>query len=297
MATDSRRRHFLKTGVAGLLLAGGGYWVANSTSEKKLTIVKSEKPVILPKAPVLLQQDKAVKDNLEKIKNFDQTFADDIFLAREKEPVFKSVLQRLARVQKVIGYANFNLVSFDETILYARRYDKIGAFSKAELALIEEIFSFDAHKYGFFGKKVITELTARINRKETLKIPGSGHYVFQGEAYKKLQQLQKDVGPSLILTSGVRSVVKQLYLFLAKLSRSNGNLSLASRSLAPPGHSYHGIGDFDVGARGLGHDNFTARFADTPEYQALIKLKYVDIRYTRTNQVGVRYEPWHIKVV
>ena len=78
---------------------------------------------------------------------------------------------------------------------------------------------------------------------------------------------------------------------------SKGNLSLASRSLAPPGHSYHGIGDFDVGNKNLGADNFTARFAETEEYKKLIRLKYVDIRYTRTNQVGVRYEPWHIKVV
>jgi len=91
--------------------------------------------------------------------------------------------------------------------------------------------------------------------------------------------------------------VKQLQLFLSKLDLSNGNLSLASRSLAPPGHSYHGIGDFDVGKKGFGKRNFTADFAMTEEYNKLIKLKYVDLRYTENNQVGVRYEPWHIKVV
>ena len=111
------------------------------------------------------------------------------------------------------------------------------------------------------------------------------------------KQLKRDVGPDLILTSGVRSVVKQLQLFLAKLDSSNGNLSLASRSLAPPGHSYHGIGDFDVGKKGFGKLNFTSKFSNTKEYKKLTELKYIDLRYTRDNQFGVRYEPWHIKVV
>ena len=33
------------------------------------------------------------------------------------------------------------------------------------------------------------------------------------------------------------------------------------------------------------------------EYKKLIELKYIDLRYTKDNQIGVRYEPWHIKVV
>ena len=109
--------------------------------------------------------------------------------------------------------------------------------------------------------------------------------------------MKNDVGPELVLTSGVRSIVKQLQLFLSKIEASDGNLSLASRSLAPPGHSYHGIGDFDVGKKGFGKANFTSKFSETKEYKRLIELKYVDLRYTIDNQVGVRYEPWHIKVV
>lgn len=85
--------------------------------------------------------------------------------------------------------------------------------------------------------------------------------------------------------------------FYQNLKKSDANLSLASRSLAPPGHSYHGIGDFDVGKKDFGKLNFTSRFAETKEYQRLIELKYIDLRYTKNNQVGVRYEPWHIKVV
>jgi len=99
------------------------------------------------------------------------------------------------------------------------------------------------------------------------------------------------------LTSGIRSVVKQMHLFLSKVLQTDGNLSQASRSLAPPGYSYHGIGDFDVGQAGFGADNFTARFAGTQAFKKLHSLDYVDIRYTNGNKLGVRFEPWHIKVV
>jgi len=239
----------------------------------------------------------AVKDNVDKIERFDDNFEDDIFLPQKKLEIFNSTLKRVQRVQKTIGYANFNLVSFDEMLMYAHRFPSIGKFTQQELMLIEELFSFDADRYGFYGDKVIKNLTDQINKKDTVKIAGSGHYLFQGDALKKFKQLQSDVGPDLILTSGVRSVVKQLHLFLAKLKSSQTNLSMASRSLAPPGHSYHGIGDFDIGKRGFGINNFTAEFSNTAEYQKLIKLNYIDLRYTQNNQVGVRYEPWHIKVV
>jgi len=243
------------------------------------------------------KNDPDIKDNLDKVKNFNQTFSEDIFLSNKKVKTFQAALKRILRVQRYIGYANFNLISFDDMLLYAHRYPKIGKFTKAELVLIDEIFFFDANKYGFHGNKVITNLTSKINKKDTIKISGSGHYLFQGDALRMYHQVKNDVGPNLVLTSGVRSIVKQLQLFLAKLESSNGNLSLASRSLAPPGHSYHGIGDFDVGKRGFGTLNFTSEFSTTPEYKKLIDLNYIDLRYTQNNQVGVRYEPWHIKVV
>ncbi|HKI73197.1 MAG TPA: D-alanyl-D-alanine carboxypeptidase family protein, partial [Pseudomonadales bacterium] len=79
--------------------------------------------------------------------------------------------------------------------------------------------------------------------------------------------------------------------------QAKGNLSRASRSLAPPGHSYHGVGDFDVGKVGYGLRNFTSDFARTDEYKSLLELGYVTMRYPQYNLMGVRYEPWHIKVV
>lgn len=300
MSFDKKRRTILKAGAASLLLGTSSTILLNDDKAQKLKNVKSEKPEdktrILTENKIL-EQEMAVQDSLQKVKYFNKTFSDDLFLSNEKYPVFQAALKKIQNVQKVVGYANFNLLGFDDMLLFSQRFPQIGQFTKSELALIDELFFYDANKYGFHGSKVIKELTSTINKKETVKIAGSGHYLFQGEALSKYKQLKKDVGPDLILTSGVRSVVKQLQLFLAKLDESKGNLSLASRSLAPPGHSYHGIGDFDVGKKGFGKLNFTAEFSGTEEYKKLIELHYVDIRYTQNNQVGVRYEPWHIKVV
>lgn len=303
---NNKRRKIIKAGASTLLVGAAGILLFDDVENKKLNnvnFVDALKPKKLladrevNETKLSLEHELAVRDNLQKVKNFNKTFNEDVLLTKDKYVVFQNVLNRISRVQKTIGYANFNLVSFDDMLLYAHRFPQIGKFNKGELALIDEIFSYDANKYGFHGDKVIKTITSKINKKETVKISGSGHYLFQGEALIKFNQLKKDVGEDLVLTSGVRSVVKQLLLFLAKLGSSKGNLSMASRSLAPPGHSYHGIGDFDVGKRGFGRDNFTSRFAQTDEYKKLIKLKYIDLRYTQDNQVGVRYEPWHIKVV
>ena len=296
MGFNFKRRNILKAGTATLLTGSVASLLLNNDDIK----IPSSENLVLSDPPLQnshVKYESAVRDNLQKVKNFNQVFSDDIYLTAEKRIVFQSTLKRILRVKQYIGYANFNLVSFDDMLLYAHRYPKIGKFTKEELALIDDVFFYDANKYGFHGNKVIKDLTSKINKKETIKISGSGHYLFQGDALAKFELLKKDVGPELVLTSGVRSIVKQLELFLSKLNVSDSNLSLASRSLAPPGHSYHGIGDFDVGKKGFGKLNFTSRFAGTSEYKKLIELKYVDLRYTQDNKVGVRYEPWHIKVV
>jgi LAS superfamily LD-carboxypeptidase LdcB len=99
------------------------------------------------------------------------------------------------------------------------------------------------------------------------------------------------------LTSGVRNVVKQLSLYISKIKSLNGNLSKASTIIAPPAYSYHTISDFDIGKKGWGNRNFTAEFAKTKEFKQMIKLDYISIRYTINNKDGVRFEPWHVKVI
>lgn len=240
--------------------------------------------------------DTTVDDYLDKIRNFDADFATDIYLGERNALLLVPVVARLERVQGFIGHANFNLLSFDEMLYFARNYSDIGAFEKAELDFMDEIFHADATAYGFFGDKVTPDLNHRILQKDVVKISGSGHYLMRGESYNHFLQIRKDVGEQLQLTSGIRNNVKQMHLFLAKALQSQGNLSKASRSLAPPGHSFHNAGDFDVGKYGLGEQNFTADFSGTEEFQRLIRLGYVDIRYTDDNLFGVRFEPWHIKL-
>ncbi len=238
-----------------------------------------------------------IKDQLYKFSNFDQDLQQDVYLAGSEQPIFNSVLTRMSKIQTHAGYANFSLMGFDEMLKYALSYSMIEAFPVSEIDFMEKIFFYDAHYYGFFGKKVVSSLTDTVAKKDIIKIPHSGNYLFREKSLAVYQSLKKDVGDNLVLTSGIRSIVKQMYLFLDKTRKSNGNFSRASRSLAPPGHSYHALGDFDVGKRNLGVSNFTAEFARTAEYKKLIKLGYVAIRYPEDNSFGVRYEPWHIKVV
>ena len=232
-----------------------------------------------------------------KMIDFEQSHAADAYLERDQYPILISSFKRIDRVQTLVGHGNFNVVSFDEMIGYGRHYSSVGEFTQAEKTFLEDLFSANAKQYGFLGKKVIDELTARIPAKKRKKVGRTGHFLYKGESDRLYKKLQQDLGTSIVLTSGIRGVVKQTHLFLAKTIQSKGNLSKASRSLAPPGHSYHGVGDFDVGKVGFGRKNFTQAFADTDEFRKLVDLGYDAIRYPRGNKFGVRYEPWHIKVV
>ncbi|MEJ2269816.1 MAG: M15 family metallopeptidase [Desulfobulbaceae bacterium] len=187
-------------------------------------------------------------------------------------------------------------MSFDDGLAIARKYPQVGSFTKEELDFLEKIFYSDSTIYGFLGEKPINNITTRIKEKEVVNISGSGNYLYQGAPREMYERLKKQVGDQLYLTSGIRGVVKQFLLFLDKAVTNRGNLSLASRSLAPPGYSYHGIADFDVGQRGYGALNFTGKFTTTEVFRKLEGLDYVSIRYPRNNLSGVRFEPWHIKV-
>jgi len=238
-----------------------------------------------------------VNTYLQKMENFENSHMEDLFLEQAEYPVLVSVFKRLGRVQNLVGHGNFNILGFDEMLKYSERYSSIGAFPTIEKNFLERIFSANAKRYGFFGDKVIDELTSIVPKKDRKKMPWTGHFLFRGDSEALYIKVKKDIGSSIVLTSGIRNVVKQTHLFLAKTIQSKGNLSRASRSLAPPGHSFHGIGDFDVGKVGFGSKNFTTDFSETREFQKLVELGYVDMRYPLHNLLGVRYEPWHIKVV
>ncbi len=237
-----------------------------------------------------------VETYLKKIRNFDAIFASDIYLDPRYQELLLRTAKHLAKVEAYIGHGNFNLMSFDEMLRAGKVFPRIGEFKADELNFLEEIFFANPNRYGFFGKKISRDITDYIPKQDVAKISNSGHYLLKGESLNLYNQIRKDVGNNVILTSGVRSNVKQMHLFLAKTIEAQGNLSRASRSLAPPGHSYHGIGDLDIGKIGYGEKNFSSDFSNTSEYKRIAELGYVDIRYPTDNLFGVRFEPWHIKL-
>jgi hypothetical protein len=231
-----------------------------------------------------------------KMQAFNLPHQEDVQLDRGDLRLLVQCKRRFDNVKRIVGHSNLYLLSFDDAIRIARDYAKVGAFSVEELAFLERLFYSDAAGLGFYGDKPIKQLTQNIAKKEVVKIPGSASYLFKGTAEELYRRIRKDIGHKAVLTSGVRNVVKQFHLFLSKAVACDGNLSMASRSIAPPGYSYHGVSDFDIGQSGYGVDNFSERFTETEVYQALKKLDYIHLRYPQKNRLGVRYEPWHIQV-
>ena len=279
-----KRRSFLKAVVA--VVIGGGF-------------VSEALAAAATKASIAAPEDcgSHIKDYLHRMRNFDIHHAGDVCLDRKQLRLLESCVKRFKRVERTIGHGNFCLLSFDEAMDVARNYPRVGRFSKAELGFLEMIFYEDAVRYGFFGEKPLKSITEWVRKGKVAKIPETGNYLYRGAPIETYRKIKRNLGDKVILTSGVRSVTKQFLLFLDKAYGNRGNLSLASRSLAPPGYSYHGIGDFDVGQIGFGADNFTERFTTTRVFQNLKNLGYLNIRYARDNLLGVRFEPWHIKVI
>ncbi len=249
-------------------------------------------------APVYVAEEEDEAERVrQKVEHFEYDFSDDVHMTEAEYTTLVSALERLNRVQAYVGHGNFNVLSFDDMLRYARYQPRIGEFPTSELDYLEKLFYDDVSRLGFFGERVISELTHSYAENDIAKIPGSGHYLLRGDSEAFYDKVREKVGDTLLLTSGIRGVVKQYHLFMAKAVQAEGNLSRASRSLAPPGHSYHAIGDFDVGRVNGGLSNFTADFAETDEFKKLQDLGFVKIRYTTDNEYGVRYEPWHIRVV
>ncbi len=265
--------------------------------EEKKEIIKTVIELKKEENLLPLETTKKVVIKKEKKKPLKVEKHKDVFLEKKYLNELVTVRNKLTLIQRHVGYGNFNILSFDEMLKIAKISNKIEAFSKKELEFLESIFYYDPKYHGFYGSRVSQKITQKISKKEVVKIPRTGHYLFKGVPEKTYHKMIIDVGSSLTLTSGVRSIVKQTKLFLDKIDSVNGNLSIASRSLAPPAYTYHSIADFDVGKKGFGFANFTPRFALTEEFFKMRKLKYIDMRYTINNKDGVRYEPWHVKVI
>lgn len=283
-STKMRRRDFLKTLVFGIISCGfAPKLMAQRTTFEPGTFTDT--------------MDDYIRDYLHKMKFFNQPHKDDIYVERSLYDTFKSAVLRLRRLERFVGHGNYQILSLDEGLRTGHNYPQVGEFSRDEADYLEMIFYSEARYYGFFGRKPLKKITDRINEKEVTKVPYTGNYIYKGEPYETYVKIKKQIGDQAVLTSGVRGVMKQFLLFLNKAFEYKGNLSLASRSLAPPGYSFHGNGDFDVGQSGFGAANFTEHFTDTEVYRRLCDLGYLKLRYPQQNLLGVRFEPWHIKII
>lgn len=312
-----KRRDFLKSSSALALFLSSQNLSAQDSQEKAVNLFEKifdkneSKTMLNSSSKVTLETKKIIKpefkqlevkpmepiDNIVSKDNPIVPSKKDIFIEQKFVNEFVSVKNKLKLIQNHVGYGNFNIISFDEMLKVAKYASKIKKFTKKELEFLESVFYYDPKYHGFYGERISQSITERIDKKSIRKIPRTGHYLFKGEPEKIYNQMLRDVGDSLVLTSGIRSIVKQTKLFLDKIDSVDGNLSLASKSLAPPAFTYHSIADFDVGKKGFGHANFTSRFALTQEFLKMRKLKYIDMRYTINNKDGVRYEPWHVRIV
>lgn len=263
-----------------------------------LSIIKHS-TYALPLAITTLSNAKDIILPQDSIFSFPSTFLEqeDVFLSSNDVINIENVRAKLKKVQRYVGFGNFNIISFDSTRYILKRAKGMKDFTKDELDFIEYIFYYKPETHGFYGERTSMSLSNKINKKDVKKIAGTGHYLFKEKSVQTYNHMVKDLGENIILTSGVRSIVKQMKLYLDKIHKSKYNLSLASKSIAPPAFTYHALGDFDVGKKGLGSSNFTSRFALTKEFREMKKLKYIDMRYTINNKDGVRYEPWHVKVI
>ncbi|MBW1865549.1 MAG: M15 family metallopeptidase [Deltaproteobacteria bacterium] len=221
----------------------------------------------------------------------------DILLPECDWPAFQTALNRFSRIQATVGFGNFCLLGFDKSLWVARNYAKVGAFTHQEIEFIDKLFHTDAGIYGFLGEKTFHDISDIIAASKIQKLPGTGNYLFKGISQKFYHKISHDIGDRVVLTAGIRGMAKQFYLFLRKVKKTGGNLSLASKAIAPPGYSYHGVGDFDVGQVGFGTANFTTRFSRTSVYKKMTQLGYIVFRYPQNNRLGVQFEPWHIQVV
>ncbi|MBF0357679.1 MAG: D-alanyl-D-alanine carboxypeptidase family protein [Magnetococcales bacterium] len=282
-----KRRDFLQKVGSGVVATGVGMSLPQTALAGFTTPPTTTKPKF---------RQKDLSIYLKKVRQFNDDHSGDIFLSEYQFQLLGTSLQRFRRLQKLVGFGNFYLLDFDNAIRFSQKHTSVGQFSMEELNFLEMIFYERASEYGFYGEKPMKNLTDRIPLREVVKVPNTGNYLYKGRPLETYKKIRAELGDQVVLTSGVRSVIKQFMLFLDKTYESDGNLSRASRSLAPPGYSFHGISDFDVGQRGYGRFNFTEKFVTTDVYKRLVDLGYLKLRYPKDNMLGVRFEPWHIKV-
>ena len=229
-----------------------------------------------------------IKLYLRKMSRPDFPDSNDLYVRNSEREIFNSSYKKLSTLLYRVGYVKFSALDITQA-------SALVSFSNDEMDYLKQLFTFDASKYGFYGDKPLAHFEVRVPTSNLTQ--ANGILCFDGKTLDKFKKVKEAIGDDVYMTSGIRSVVKQTYLFMNKTRQCNYNLSMASRTVAPPGYSYHGVGDFDIGSKRLSlTQNFTDRFADTDVFKQAVKDKFISLRYGLENRLGVRYEPWHVKV-
>ena len=100
----------------------------------------------------------------------------DVYLSLDEFETISSLNRRLKRLKSFVGFANFNLISYKQSLYYGRNYSKIGAFSLKEISMIERLFAENPNDYGFYGERTCMNLDNQISKRDVKKIPYTGHY-------------------------------------------------------------------------------------------------------------------------
>lgn len=203
----------------------------------------------------------------------------------------RPLAMRLGQAQSSIGHGRFNLASFDDVRAALGKHAPLSSREENEFAAL---FALDARRIGFLGPRVVQQLSAALPLDQLQAVPPTGQHVFPA-AFELFMRARKVVGEQLIVTSGARGVPKQMLVFINS-ALHGGMIARPVHSVAPPGYSYHAVGDIDVGDRRLGGVNFTEAFANSPTYKTLAALAYIHFRYPRHNPYGVQFEPWHLQI-
>jgi hypothetical protein len=198
---NMKRRDFLKNITMGII----GFGIAPSALAKSAGSLN---------VSFRKDLDDHIKDYLHKMRHFNKPHADDIYVHKSDYKTFETVVKRLRRLEITAGHGNFQILSFDGGLSIGRKYSDVGEFTRAETGFIEMIFYSDASRYGFFGNKPFEKLTDRIRVTSVTKVPYTGNHLFNGLALETYEKVKREVGEQVILTSGVRGVMKQFLLFL-----------------------------------------------------------------------------------
>lgn len=229
-----------------------------------------------------------IKSYLKKMSSPDIVNPSDIFVLKTEREVFDSSFKKLYALLNRVGYVKFSALDISQ----ART---LVSFTDDEMDYLKKLFMFDASNFGFYRDKPLSDFNAKID--STKLTQANGILCFDGKTIDKYRAMKDSIGDDVFMSSGIRSIVKQSFLFIQKARHCDYNLSMASRTIAPPGYSYHGVGYFDIGSRKISlSQNFTDQFADTGVFKKAAKDGYISLRYGLENKLGVRYGPWHVKV-